>query len=72
MKWQKGSKPTLTLRIKAFEVFKRGSPLPDGLSTLLGGCTPWRCHTLAANRNSAMPQNITLFLMAVEKCGVIW
>ena len=32
-----------------FEVFHGALPQPDGSPTLLGGCSPWRCHTLATD-----------------------
>ena len=71
MKWQKGSKPTLTLRIKAFEVFQRALPLPDGLPNLNGGlpppadCFPWQ----PIQKESILPlRRLRLFLSKSACC----
>ena len=50
---QDGSVTTQNLIIYKFESSKN---LPDSSPpTLLGGCTPWRCHTLAANKKGRCP-----------------
>lgn len=39
-----------------FEVFHGALPQPDGSPTLLGGCSPWRCHTLAPPNTNKKPR----------------